>query len=95
MSIWADYLAIEESDSEIGVIRQHTGTGRPAGRAVFIESLERVTGKSLRKGRPGPKSGMKWSTNSGHRVKAVKCHNEVRNDNRNEKEKELHGRFQA
>lgn len=56
---WSDYLAIEESDSELGVIRQHTGTGRPAGRAVFIESLERLTGKSLKKGRPGPKSGIK------------------------------------
>ena len=38
---------------------------------------------------------LKWSDTSGHRVKAVKCHNEVRNDNRNEKETELHGRFQA
>ena len=35
-----------------------------------------------------PKRCMKWSTNSGHRVKAVKCHNEVRNDNRNEKDTE-------
>ena len=40
-------------------------------------------------------ASLKWSTNSGHQVKAVKCHNEVRNDNRNEKEKELHGRLQA
>ena len=41
------------------------------------------------------KISMKWSTNSGHRVKAVKCHNEVSNDNRNEKETGVHGRFQA
>ena len=32
---------------------------------------------------------MKWSTKSGHRVKAVKCHNEVKDDNRDEKAKEL------
>jgi len=38
---------------------------------------------------------MKWSTKSGHRVKAVKCHKEVRNDNRNEKETRVYGRFQA
>ena len=39
--------------------------------------------------------GMKWSDTSGHRVKAVKCHNEVSNDNRSEKETELYGRIQA
>jgi len=38
---------------------------------------------------------LKWSTKSGHRVKAVKCHNEVRDDNRSEKEAGVHGRFQA
>ena len=36
-----------------------------------------------------------WSTKSGHRVKAVKCHNEVNDDNRKKKAKQLHGRFQA
>ena len=36
-----------------------------------------------------------WSTESGHFVKVVKCHNEVNDDNRNESEKELHGRLQA
>ncbi len=56
---WTDYLAIEENDRELGVIRQHAGTGRPAGRAVFIERLERLMGKPLKKGRPGPKSGIK------------------------------------
>jgi hypothetical protein len=28
---------------------------------------------------------VKWSDTSGHRVKAVKCHNEVSDDNRYEK----------
>ena len=36
-----------------------------------------------------------WSTKSGHRVKVVKCHNEVNDDNRKKKAKQLHGRFQA
>jgi len=38
---------------------------------------------------------VKWSDTSGHRVKAVKCHNEVSDDNRDEKAAELHRRFQA
>ena len=40
-------------------------------------------------------SYLKWSTKTGHRVKALKCHNEVNDDNRNEKETGLYGRLQA
>ena len=36
-----------------------------------------------------------WSTKSGHRVKVVKWPNEVNDDNRKEKAKQLHGRFQT
>ncbi len=39
--------------------------------------------------------GTDVATKSGHRAKAVKCHNEVNDDNRNEKEAELYGRLQA
>ena len=45
-------------------------------------------GKLIFKKRP-----VKWSTKSGHRVKAVKCHNEVRDDNRNEKETGVHWEY--
>ena len=38
---------------------------------------------------------VKWSTKSGHQVKAVKCHNEVNHDKRNEQETVLHGRLQT
>lgn len=38
---------------------------------------------------------LKWSTESGHRIKAVKCHSEVNDDNRDEKETGLYGRLQA
>ena len=38
---------------------------------------------------------VKWSTNSGHRVKAVQCHNEVNDESRKENETEVHGRLQA
>jgi putative transposase len=52
---WAEYLSMGESDSDLNVIRQHAGTGRPVGREDFIEGLEILTGKSLKKGKPGPK----------------------------------------
>ncbi len=42
-----------------------------------------------------PDGAMKWSTKTGHRVKALKCHNEVHDNNRKQKETELHGRVQA
>ena len=38
---------------------------------------------------------LKWSTKSGHRVKALNCHNEVNADNSNDQETELHGSVQA
>ena len=39
--------------------------------------------------------GLKWSTKSGHRVKALNCHNEANADNSNDPETELHGSVQA
>jgi hypothetical protein len=36
-----------------------------------------------------------WSTESGHFVKVVKCHNEVNEDDRKEKETGLYRRLQA
>lgn len=56
---WSGYLAIEEAESELGAIRRHTGTGRPAGGEVFMEVLEALTGTSLKKGRPGSKPVIK------------------------------------
>ena len=39
------------------------------------------------------KREVKRSAKTGHRVKAVKCPTEMNDDNRNEKETELHGRL--
>ena len=36
-------------------IEAHQRTGRPWGREQFVERLERVTGRTLTKGKPGPK----------------------------------------
>jgi putative transposase len=56
---WASYLASGDNDQVLDKIRLHTGTGRPAGDKSFIEKLETLTGRSLKKGRPGPKPRIK------------------------------------
>jgi putative transposase len=52
---WSRYLARKESDSDLKTIRTHSGTGRPAGDDLFVGRLEALTGKNLKKGKPGPK----------------------------------------
>ncbi len=50
---WSDYLAVDEMASSVDAIRQHTRTGRPVGSTRFITSLENMTGRRLRRKRPG------------------------------------------
>jgi hypothetical protein len=38
---------------------------------------------------------MKWFYTTGHRVNALKSHDEVSNDNRDEKETDVHGGLQG
>lgn len=52
---WASFLREETSDSEIDLIRAHSKTGRPLGNDNFIDELENITGRCLRKRKPGPK----------------------------------------
>jgi putative transposase len=52
---WAGFLSIPAPEMEIGVLRQNTRTGRPAGNEDFIERLERSTGRTLRELKRGPK----------------------------------------
>ena len=56
---WERYLSVDVVDAELLDIRQYSRTGRPAGSEAFIDALERLTNKSLKKGKPGPKSGDK------------------------------------
>jgi putative transposase len=56
---WTAYLSQAEQPDRMTKIRQHAGTGRPAGDESFIEYLEHQTGKSLKKGKPGPKASIK------------------------------------
>ncbi|MFH1505069.1 MAG: transposase, partial [Candidatus Omnitrophota bacterium] len=52
---WASYLSDETSEKEEKLFKQHTLTGRPLGDKKFIEYLENLTGRDLKKKKPGPK----------------------------------------
>jgi len=56
ISDWREYLATNDNDVGIEKIREHTKTGRPAGPDEFIAQLESLTGRKLRKEKPGPRS---------------------------------------
>jgi len=51
---WAAYLA-EDDSREREIIVHHTSIGRPLGDEAFIAKVEQVTGRILRKKKPGPK----------------------------------------
>ena len=52
---WATFLAGGLGEDEGNVLRKHERSGRPLGGAGFIERLETELGRSLKKGKPGPK----------------------------------------
>jgi putative transposase len=56
---WAGYLSITEDKPALLAIRKHSVTGRPAGCESFINCLEALTGRSLKKAKPGPKTVIK------------------------------------
>jgi len=53
---WESYLREETSESEKELFRSHAYSGYPLGSDEFIDKLERITGMSLRKKKPGPKT---------------------------------------
>ena len=53
VSDWDSYLASSDSQAVVESIRVHTRTGRPQGDDSFITKLERLTGRSLKKKKPG------------------------------------------
>ena len=59
ISNWSDYLNTPESFQRLDVLRTHSRTGRPAGDEEFIRRLSLLTGKELRRGKPGPKTAIK------------------------------------
>ena len=63
---WSDYLAWQEDSEAIKNLRANVKSGRPVGDDRFINRLEELTGRKLRKSKPGPrqlKSEKKRETN--------------------------------
>jgi len=52
---WQRYLAEPISDKERKLIEYHCRTGRPRGNKEFIARLEKLSGRPLKKAKPGPK----------------------------------------
>jgi len=52
---WKSFLSEEECCADAGLFKAHTGNGRPLGDNSFIEGIERLTGRSFHKLKPGPK----------------------------------------
>ena len=52
---WSHYLRTEESPSVLDELRKHLRTGRPLGDKAFLTKIEKITGRTLIKVKPGPK----------------------------------------
>lgn len=50
---WSEFLRDDEPAEALQALRRHASTGRPAGNAAFRAELERRTGVSLRRVKPG------------------------------------------
>jgi len=50
---WATFLRSAEDDPLGQRLHQHASIGRPLGSRAFLEHLEQLTGRRLRRGRPG------------------------------------------
>ncbi|MFH1867753.1 MAG: transposase [Candidatus Omnitrophota bacterium] len=53
---WKEFLQAEVEQKIVSMLRLHEGTGRPLGNVAFIEKLEKILGRSLKKKKPGPKN---------------------------------------
>lgn len=56
---WASFLMDGNDKILCELLRRQQRTGRPLGSEQFIDDLERITGRRLRRQRPGPKSTSK------------------------------------
>jgi putative transposase len=56
---WQGYLLSDPTEIDPVAIQKHTGSGRPAGGEGFLEHLESVVGRPLKKVKPGPKPRIK------------------------------------
>ncbi|MEA1991141.1 MAG: transposase [Thermodesulfobacteriota bacterium] len=56
---WKEFLQAGLQEKEYQDLRQHERTGRPLGSELFIDKLEVLLGRLLRKKKPGPKGPWK------------------------------------
>jgi putative transposase len=54
---WEDYLSRPSVATTDDVLRRHSRSGRPAGNDVFLGVIEALTGRRLKKRKPGPRPG--------------------------------------
>jgi putative transposase len=54
---WMDFLATGAPEDEVTALRHHERSGRPLGREPFVVAVEGKLGRTLRRGKPGPKRG--------------------------------------
>ena len=54
ISDWRRFVSGEDNPALIKSLRTQTNTGRPVGDDQFIGTLERITGRSVRRRKPGP-----------------------------------------
>lgn len=52
---WSLFLADGDNETDKALLKQHARTGRPLGDNNYIETLEKLTGRELKKKKPGPK----------------------------------------
>ena len=52
---WRELLSSDLTEEEYERLRSHETTGRPLGNDVFLTKLEKLTGRLLKKQKPGPK----------------------------------------
>ena len=50
---WRSYLQEEEREEDIDLLRKHERSGQPLGSNGFITKIEQLTGRKLRKKKPG------------------------------------------
>ena len=53
---WKSFLSEQDKQTDIDFLKIHTNNGRPLGDSRFIEEIENLTGRALRRQKPGPKA---------------------------------------
>jgi putative transposase len=59
VSDWVDFLSNDVPNEEREELSLYERTGRPLGSELFISHIETLTGRVLRRQKPGPKKNLK------------------------------------